>query len=200
MADLVLNFNLAYRPHHSSDELVTERKKIAINYLKGWFWIDLISSVPFDLISEALADPTSATANGGDGKGFEAASLFKTLRIPKLLRLLKVMRILKIVRLAEMRPELMWWLQYSRNANLINLFRLIIYFTTTVHLFACLFYMVLGSTEIYQSHMDNSWMALKECEFSPHGLVLDKTYKSDELEICQVRRASHLEVRDKTQN
>ena len=49
-----MSFNLAYRPHPQAD-LVTDRKKIAKNYLKLWFWIDLVASVPFDKIAQALS-------------------------------------------------------------------------------------------------------------------------------------------------
>ena len=31
---------------------IFDHKKIAINYLKGWFFIDIISCVPFDLLAE----------------------------------------------------------------------------------------------------------------------------------------------------
>ncbi len=30
--------------------LIIKRKEIAINYLKFWFWIDLVSSFPYDLV------------------------------------------------------------------------------------------------------------------------------------------------------
>jgi hypothetical protein len=29
---------------------VTDRKSIAANYLKGWFWVDILSSIPFDTL------------------------------------------------------------------------------------------------------------------------------------------------------
>jgi len=187
MADVVMNFNLSYRPYANAD-LITDRKKIAINYLKCWFWIDLVSSVPFDLLSEQLAtqslEDASDLAKEGDGKALAAANLFKTLRIPKLLRLLKVMRILKIFRLAEMRPELMWYLQYSRNANVINLFKIIIYIMTFVHCSACIFYLVLGSSPEYVEG-DTSWMALQECEGFTNSQYQDKLFLSEQSAVCQ---------------
>ena len=105
ITDLCMSFNLAYRPHPQAD-LVKDRKKIAINYLKCWFWIDLVASVPFDKIALALSD------GDDDASASSALGLLKGLRLPRLLRLLKIMRLLKVFRMAHIRPELMWWFQY----------------------------------------------------------------------------------------
>ena len=73
MADVVMNFNLSYRPYANAD-LITDRKKIAINYLKCWFWIDLVSSVPFDLLSEQLATQSLEDASDLAKEGDEGAA------------------------------------------------------------------------------------------------------------------------------
>ena len=39
-----------------TDELVEDPKKIARNYLKGRFWIDLIASLNFDIIISPFLD------------------------------------------------------------------------------------------------------------------------------------------------
>ena len=95
ISDLFMSFNTAFKPHPQAD-LVTNRKQIAFNYLKLWFWIDLVSSVPFDAIAKAFA-------GNGSGDGEQSASaalgLLKGLRLPRLLRLLKIVRILKIVKM-----------------------------------------------------------------------------------------------------
>ena len=43
MADVVFNFNTAYR---EEAVFIINRRLIAINYLRGWFWIDAPSSTP----------------------------------------------------------------------------------------------------------------------------------------------------------
>ena len=48
---IVLNFFHSYLDKKTG-EVVTNTKKIAINYLKGWFFIDFISSFPFEFIWE----------------------------------------------------------------------------------------------------------------------------------------------------
>ena len=51
--DIIINFNLAYQ-----DETFTtidDRRIITVTYLKGWFMIDMLSIVPFDLIFQLIA-------------------------------------------------------------------------------------------------------------------------------------------------
>ena len=63
-------------------------KPIALNYLKGWFTLDAISTFPFQLI-ELYAN----TSNGSYNK------LLRLLRLPRLYRLV---RLFKCVRLIQM--------------------------------------------------------------------------------------------------
>jgi len=46
--DLILNFFSAIETDNG--EIIVEHKKIALIYLKGWFMIDLTSSIPISLI------------------------------------------------------------------------------------------------------------------------------------------------------
>lgn len=46
MTDLVLTFFTAYEDPDTG-ELITDRVEIAKNYFKLWFWIDLVTSIPF---------------------------------------------------------------------------------------------------------------------------------------------------------
>jgi len=47
MADILINFRTTYL--HSGD-VITCPPKIAVNYLKGWFIIDAVAAIPFDLL------------------------------------------------------------------------------------------------------------------------------------------------------
>jgi uncharacterized membrane protein len=48
MIDLAICFNTAY--YNKEGQLVFSRKKIAENYIKGMFFIDFFSSIPYSLI------------------------------------------------------------------------------------------------------------------------------------------------------
>lgn len=52
LLDMSIIFFTAY--YDEQGALVQDRKKIALSYLKFWFWMDLISIFPFDLIFENL--------------------------------------------------------------------------------------------------------------------------------------------------
>ncbi|KTG37579.1 hypothetical protein cypCar_00006105 [Cyprinus carpio] len=46
--DIVITFRTTYVNHN--DEVVTHPKLIAIHYIKGWFLIDMVAAIPFDLL------------------------------------------------------------------------------------------------------------------------------------------------------
>jgi hypothetical protein len=51
-ADMVLSFRTCYAEKDLEDALVCEPCKIYTNYLKTWFVIDFLSTVPIDLIMQ----------------------------------------------------------------------------------------------------------------------------------------------------
>lgn len=46
--DIIITFNSAFE--NDMLETIDDRKAIAKNYIKGWFLLDLLSVMPFDLI------------------------------------------------------------------------------------------------------------------------------------------------------
>ena len=47
--DILLNFRTSYV--NKKGEVVTSPKSIAVNYMRGWFLLDLVAALPFDLVS-----------------------------------------------------------------------------------------------------------------------------------------------------
>ena len=85
--DIVLNFFTGF---YDKGLEVKNKSLIAKDYIKFWFWIDLMASFPFDVIT------TGGTK--GAGGAVKVTKLFKIMRILKLLRLLKLGPILKRVK------------------------------------------------------------------------------------------------------
>ncbi|GCC18285.1 hypothetical protein chiPu_0022358 [Chiloscyllium punctatum] len=46
--DIIINFRTTYV--NENDEVVSHPAKIAIHYFKGWFLIDIVAAIPFDLL------------------------------------------------------------------------------------------------------------------------------------------------------
>lgn len=84
ITDLMLNFRTGYVS--ANGEEVLRPCQIAKHYLCGWFWIDLMSSIPFDFIFAGLNDLRSA-------KMLKAGRVVKALRV---VRLTKLVRFLKL--------------------------------------------------------------------------------------------------------
>ncbi|KAG5892770.1 hypothetical protein JTB14_007985 [Gonioctena quinquepunctata] len=84
IVDILINFRTTYVA--GNDEIVSDPVRIAFHYLKGWFLIDLVAAVPFDLLFFGTDTDETTTLIG----------LLKTAR---LLRLVRVAR--KIDRYSE---------------------------------------------------------------------------------------------------
>lgn len=112
--DILINFRTTYLTSEtSSSELVSNNKKIASNYLKGWFFIDAVAAIPFDAIiknSNYNADTT-------------------------LIGLLKTARLLRMVRVARKVDR---YFQYGQAVLVLLMFT----FTLIAHWLACVWYWI----------------------------------------------------------
>ena len=86
--DIVLTFFSAYE--RKNNVIETRHRQIAIQYFKGWFWIDALSTVPFQLIEMGLE-----SESGGDLK------MTRITRLPRLYRIVRILRLIKLARLSK---------------------------------------------------------------------------------------------------
>ncbi|XP_052005086.1 potassium voltage-gated channel subfamily H member 7-like [Xyrauchen texanus] len=75
--DILINFRTTYV--NLNEEVVSHPGKIAIHYFKGWFLIDMVAAIPFDLL---------IFGSGSD----ETTTLIGLLKTARLLRLVRVAR------------------------------------------------------------------------------------------------------------
>ena len=96
--DIIVNCRTAYVT--AEGELESRHLMIAKQYSTSWFFIDLVSSIPIDLI---LLTTTSTNAEGGGEQHSElkVTRLFKGLRLVRLLKLLRLLKITKYLKLAQ---------------------------------------------------------------------------------------------------
>ena len=85
LADIAMNFRLAERL--KTGELETDWKILARKYLSGWFFFDLIASMPLSLIA-----PSDGNSSGSLQK---VNKLLRVFRVFKLLRLFRLPRLMK---------------------------------------------------------------------------------------------------------
>ncbi|XP_028823200.1 potassium voltage-gated channel subfamily H member 6 isoform X2 [Denticeps clupeoides] len=112
IVDIIINLRTTYVNHN--DEVVTQPRRIAVHYIKGWFIIDLVAAFPFDLlISSSGSDETTTTLIG----------------------LLKTARLLRLVRVARKLDR------YSEYGAAV-LFLLMCTFVLIAHWLACIWYAI----------------------------------------------------------
>jgi len=71
---------------NSNDEVISNSMKIAVHYFKGWFLIDLVAAVPFDLLVQNQ-DPSVS-----DASPEQTTLIITLLKTARLLRLVRVAR------------------------------------------------------------------------------------------------------------
>ena len=88
--DIFVTFNTGFIDRiKGEDILIDSHVAIAQRYLKGWFCVDVVSSLPLDvIICSALS------GDGQDGGGMGIVRVFKVARFLKLARLVRFIRML----------------------------------------------------------------------------------------------------------
>ena len=81
MIDIFINFRSSYIVEETGDE-IRDCKSIALNYMKGRFWIDLVACLPLDFLSYAISDLDE------NDDILEFIGLLKLVRVLRLSRLI----------------------------------------------------------------------------------------------------------------
>ncbi|KAJ7313388.1 hypothetical protein JRQ81_004710 [Phrynocephalus forsythii] len=121
IVDIIINFRTTYV--NVNDEVVSHPAKIAIHYFKGWFLIDMVAAIPFDLL---------IFRSGSD----ETTTLIGLLKTARLLRLVRVARKLD---------------RYSEYGAAV-LFLLMCTFALIAHWLACIWYAIGNVERPYMEH------------------------------------------------
>jgi len=101
--DLVLNFFTTIT-HNDTNTEITDRKVLATTYLKGWFFIDFFSIVPFEAAMPLITGQIAAL-NGEDdsdsNNNMKMTMLIRIPRIAKIYKLVKLFRMIKVFKLIK---------------------------------------------------------------------------------------------------
>ncbi|XP_068146127.1 potassium voltage-gated channel unc-103 isoform X2 [Drosophila tropicalis] len=133
IVDILINFRTTFV--NGQDEVVSHPGRIAVHYLSGWFLIDLVAAVPFDL----LLVGSDTDELGLDNE--ETTTLIGLLKTARLLRLVRVAR--KIDRYSEYGAAVLILLMAT--------------FILIAHWLACIWYAI-GNAERSMASKNTGWL------------------------------------------
>ena len=91
VVDLGLGFVTGYR---RGAEVVMDLRLIALNYLRGWFWVDFISCIPVDQL-------VAFYEGVAEGSGFRTLKLLRVVRLVRLVKLARITKLSRFIRFLE---------------------------------------------------------------------------------------------------
>ncbi|KAH1000795.1 hypothetical protein HUJ04_013085 [Dendroctonus ponderosae] len=95
LIDIVVNFRTGIMQQDNAEQVILDPKLIARHYLRTWFFLDLISSIPLDYIFLIF----NQFQDYGDSFQFlHAGRALRILRLAKLLSLVRLLRLSRLVR------------------------------------------------------------------------------------------------------
>ncbi|KAK3766089.1 hypothetical protein RRG08_002323 [Elysia crispata] len=130
-----------------ADEIILDPRLIAKQYMKTWFFLDLLSSVPMDYIF--LMWDSEADFN----QLFHAGRALRMLRLAKLLSLLRLLRLSRLVRYVQQWEE---FLAFA--GKFMRIFNLICLMVLLGHWNGCLQFLV----PMIQNFPKDCWVSLEE--------------------------------------
>lgn len=157
--DILVTFNTAI-PVSQSD-VIEDRKTIAQLYLKKWFWIDLLVTVPYDQLI-GLYNPEFQNV----------VSLSKFIRMMKIVRLI---RLIKLVKVAKDRKKMAALLQSSIQLT-YAVERLVLAglgFLLLCHVIACLWIL---QARLADSPTSTNWIQEMGFQFSGNAELYFASY------------------------
>ena len=136
MGDIVINFFSVIEDETGS--LITNRTKIARRYIKGWFFIDLFTSLPFQVLEKIDFGADYADYNA---VSTENHKVLRLARIPRLYRLLRIFRLFKLLRIFNQARKVRSISKMTKlNNSIKQMFTIISMILFVNHVFACFWF------------------------------------------------------------
>ncbi|CAD8093500.1 unnamed protein product [Paramecium primaurelia] len=95
LLDIIVSFHTSY---YYKGNLITSHKKVFWNYFSSWFWLDLISSFPYDMIIELTLKSNSAESLQ---RNSQILKIVRVVRFIKILRLIRALKLKKYINQLE---------------------------------------------------------------------------------------------------
>ncbi|XP_037781076.1 LOW QUALITY PROTEIN: potassium/sodium hyperpolarization-activated cyclic nucleotide-gated channel 2-like [Penaeus monodon] len=157
LIDIVVNFRTGIMQQDNSEQVILDPKLIAKHYLKTWFFLDLISSVPLDYIFLIFNQDFSESF-----QILHAGRALRILRLAKLLSLVRLLRLSRLVRYVSQWEEVYVSSFLNMASVFMRIFNLISMMLLIGHWSGCLQFLV----PMLQGFPSNSWVAINELQKS----------------------------------
>ncbi|XP_057691322.1 potassium/sodium hyperpolarization-activated cyclic nucleotide-gated channel 3 isoform X2 [Corythoichthys intestinalis] len=132
MVDLVLNFRTGIVKEDST-EILLDPRAIRHNYLKSWFLVDFVSSIPVDYIF-LMVDSL-------DSEVYRTARALRIVRFTKILSLLRLLRLSRLIRYIHQWEEI-FHMTYDLASAMVRIVNLIGMMLLLCHWDGCLQFLV----------------------------------------------------------
>ncbi|XP_048845439.1 potassium/sodium hyperpolarization-activated cyclic nucleotide-gated channel 1-like [Brienomyrus brachyistius] len=147
LVDLVMNFRTGIVIEESS-EIILDPKVIKRNYLKSWFVVDFLSSIPVDYIFLIVE-------KGFDSEVYKTARALRIVRFTKILSLLRLLRLSRLIRYIHQWEEI-FHMTYDLASAVVRIFNLIGMMLLLCHWDGCLQFLV----PLLQDFPPDCWVSL----------------------------------------
>ncbi|XP_056599195.1 potassium/sodium hyperpolarization-activated cyclic nucleotide-gated channel 2-like [Triplophysa dalaica] len=149
LMDLVLNFRTGIIIEDNSD-IILDPKSIKKTYLRTWFVVDFVSSIPVDYIFLIVE-------RGMDSEMYKTARALRIVRFTKILSLLRLLRLSRLIRYIHQWEEI-FHMTYDLASAVIRIFNLIAMMLLLCHWDGCLQFLV----PMLQDFPSDCWVSLNK--------------------------------------
>ncbi|OWK09208.1 hypothetical protein Celaphus_00006549 [Cervus elaphus hippelaphus] len=159
LIDLVLNFRTGIVVEDNT-EIILDPQRIKMKYLKSWFVVDFISSIPVDYIFLIVETRI-------DSEVYKTARALRIVRFTKILSLLRLLRLSRLIRYIHQWEEI-FHMTYDLASAVVRIVNLIGMMLLLCHWDGCLQFLV----PMLQDFPDDCWVSINNMVKGLHLLGL----------------------------
>lgn len=178
--DIVFTFFTGIeRKDHSIE---TDLNLIAKDYLKLWFWIDLMSTMPVGIFELNFFQEYLARTSGTNSNNPRFIKLLRLARLPRLYRILRIFRIFKMMSFIRNNSTIKKFNEFLRlSPGITTIFTVIAGVFYLSHLVACFWFLVAKITDF----PDDCWVRRQQLDWEAN-FGSDPNYISEDYSTDQV--------------
>jgi len=163
--DLFLSFFMSYSDGRGIE--VDSMKLIAIKYMKGLFWVNLIACIPEPLVKEVVQLAASQTETDEEtNANFRIARVYRLQRVSRVARLVRLTRLARLLSFMSNNPT---WKAFKtlKGVRVVNFIAGLFW---TCHLLACGWYLCAA----LQDDVNETWVARRSVDASGETSLLSQ--------------------------